>query len=107
MAEGPVRFVRLTSDPPVGYWEFSMKIATVRSVCECETRLYADVDEHLSAIRGWARDGRGRQSIAPATALRAGGGRFDVGWMCPSCTRNVLRSFDSTAIAFREDKIAG
>ena len=84
-----------------------MRIATVRSVCECQTRLYADVDEHLTAIRGWPKDGRGRQETAPANALRAGGNRFDVGWMCPSCTRNVLRSFDAGALAFREHKIAG
>lgn len=84
-----------------------MKIATVRSVCECQTRLAADVDEHLNALRGWARDGRGREFLAPATALRAGDRRFDLGWLCPSCGRNTLRSFDGTALAFREDKLAG
>jgi len=83
-----------------------MRIATVRSVCECQTQLAADVDEHLNVVRGWARDGRGRQMIAPANALRAGDGRFDVGWMCPACTRNVLRSFDASAVAFREEKAA-
>jgi hypothetical protein len=84
-----------------------MKIATVRSVCECQTRLFADINEQLTAVRGWARDSRGRECLAPANALRAGELRFDVGWMCPSCTRNVLRSFDAGALAFREDKLAG
>jgi hypothetical protein len=88
-----------------------MKIASVHSVCECQTRLGADIDENLKALRGWARDGRGRVHVAPATTVatggHAGGTQFDVGWMCPSCTRNILRSFDSGALAFREDKIAG
>jgi hypothetical protein len=79
-----------------------MKIATVRSVCECQARLGADVDEHLNALRGWARDSRRRELVAPATARRSGGTRFDLGWFCPYCTRNVLRSFDSNALAFRD-----
>ena len=84
-----------------------MKIATVRSVCECQARLGADVDEQLNAQRGWARDTRGREIVAPATARRASGTRFDLGWMCPYCTRNTLRSFDATALAFREERAAG
>jgi hypothetical protein len=84
-----------------------MKIATVRSVCECQARLGADVDEQLTARRGWARDARGRQMVAPATARRANGTRFDLGWFCPFCTRNTLRSFDAAALAFREERAAG
>lgn len=78
-----------------------MKTAPIRSVCECQARLGADIDEQLNALRGWARDGRGRQVLAPATARRAGGSRFDVGWLCPLCMRNTLRSFDATALSFR------
>jgi hypothetical protein len=27
--------------------------------------------------------------------------RFDVGFMCPFCTRNVLRSFEADGLAYR------
>jgi hypothetical protein len=84
-----------------------MKIASVRSVCECQARLGADVDEQLNALRGWARDGRGRQLVAPATARHTSGTRFDLGWLCPLCTRNTLRSFDAAALSFREERAAG
>jgi hypothetical protein len=33
--------------------------------------------------------------------MREEGARFDVGFMCPFCTRNVLRSFDADALAYR------
>ena len=83
-----------------------MKIATVRSVCECQSRLGADVDEQCNALKGWARDTRGREYNAPATAKHVSDGRFDVGWMCPVCTRNVLRSFDVSALGYREERAA-
>jgi hypothetical protein len=80
-----------------------MKTAIVYSVCECEARLGAELDEHRVAVRGWAKDPRrGRELVAPANVMHASGARFDVGWMCPLCTRNTLRSFDNTSLAFRD-----
>ncbi|MFO7178132.1 MAG: hypothetical protein DIU78_005450 [Pseudomonadota bacterium] len=85
-----------------------MKIATVRSVCECQARLGADLDERYVAIRGWAKEPRrGRELPAPANTIGAGQARFDVAWMCPVCTRNVLRSFEASGLAFREERKAG
>jgi hypothetical protein len=78
-----------------------MKVATVESRCECEAKLSAELDEERRAVRGWAKDARGRERLAPATAMREEGARFDVGFMCPFCTRNVLRSFDADALAYR------
>lgn len=83
-----------------------MKIATVRSVCECQAKLGADVDEQCNALKGWAWDTRRRVYLAPATAKRVTDQRFDVGWMCPLCTRNVLRSFDVSALGYREERAA-
>jgi hypothetical protein len=31
-----------------------------------------------------------------------GSDRFHVGWACPFCTRNTLRSFDAAALTFTE-----
>ena len=80
-----------------------MKIAVVNSACECQARLYAELDERPVVVRGWARDPRrGREELAPANMVGADRARFDVGWACPFCTRNILRSFDVGALAFRE-----
>jgi hypothetical protein len=79
-----------------------MKTAVVYSVCECQARLGAELDEHRVVIRGWAKDTRrGQELNAPANAVRTDTPRFDVGWMCPFCTRNTLRSFDTAALGYR------
>jgi hypothetical protein len=78
-----------------------MKSATVESRCECEAKLVAELDEERRVLRGVAKDYRGRERVAPATAMHADNGRFDVGFMCPFCTRNVLRSFEADALAYR------
>jgi len=83
-----------------------MKSAIVESPCECQAKLYAELDEERHALRGWARDSRGRERPAPATAMHAQNGRFDVGFLCPFCTRNTLRSFEAEALAFRESPAA-
>jgi hypothetical protein len=85
-----------------------MKTAFVYSVCECQARLGAELDESRVVLRGFARDPkRGEELVAPANAVHRDGKRFDVGWMCPICTRNVLRMFDVTALAFRDRRPTG
>jgi len=79
-----------------------MKVATVHSRCECQAHLSAELDEQRVALRGWAVDARKQQLAAPANAMGAARERFDVGWACPFCTRNTLRSFTSSALVFRE-----
>ena len=78
-----------------------MKSALVESKCECEAKLVAELDEERRVLRGTAKDSRGRERLAPATAMHSQNGRFDVGFMCPFCTRNVLRSFEADGLAYR------
>jgi hypothetical protein len=86
-----------------------MKVTTVHSRCECQAHLSAELDEQRVALRGWAVDARRLQLPAPASTIGAERERFDVGWACPFCTRNTLRSFTASALAFRapEAKKAG
>lgn len=80
-----------------------MKRATIHSVCECQARLGAELDEHKHVHRGWARDIRRRtERPAPAHSIRPEAEVFDVAWFCPFCIRNTLRSFDTSGLAFRK-----
>ena len=79
-----------------------MKVATVRSRCECQVHLNAELDEQRVALRGWAIDARKQQLAAPANTIGAERERFDVGWACPFCTRNTLRSFTGSSLVFRD-----
>jgi len=78
-----------------------MKVAVVESVCECQAKLFAELDERRRAIKGWSRQ-RGRQLPAPANSIGPDRDRFDIGWMCPFCTRNTLRSFLASTLSYRE-----
>jgi hypothetical protein len=64
--------------------------------------LSAELDEQRVALRGWAVDARKQQLAAPANSIGAERERFDVGWACPFCTRNTLRSFTGSALVFRD-----
>jgi hypothetical protein len=78
-----------------------MKTAVVQSVCECQARLGAELDEQRRALHGWARL-RGRELSAPANTLKSTAESFNVGWACPFCTRNTLRAFDAGVLVFQE-----
>jgi hypothetical protein len=80
-----------------------MKATTVISPCECQVQLGAELDEHKHVLRGWAKDTRrGRTEAAPAHSIHAVHQQFQVGWLCPFCTRNTLRSFDTDGLSWRE-----
>ena len=79
-----------------------MKVTRVHSKCECEVNLCAELDEARIVLRGWAIDARKVELAAPANSIGADRERFDVGWACPFCTRNTLRSFTASALSFRE-----
>lgn len=80
-----------------------MKKATVLSVCECQARLGAELDEKRYVIRGWARDARRRQERpAPAHAIGSNKTQFEIAWFCPFCVRNTTRLFDAEGLAWRE-----
>jgi hypothetical protein len=78
-----------------------MRTTTVHSVCECQARLAADLDENRLVLRGVASVGGDREP-APAHSIGADGPRFDIGWLCPFCGRNTLRSFASDALVWSE-----
>jgi hypothetical protein len=79
-----------------------MKIATVRSVCECQAKLEADLAEDLRVLAGRAQRSRTeRPDTAPANLL-GNDGVFHVGWFCPFCIRNTLRSFTKAGLGWRE-----
>jgi len=75
-----------------------VKKARVESTCECQAKLLAELDERRRVVRGWARPSRGGELTAPAHSIGAGSERFQVAWACPYCTRNVVRSFDASAL---------
>lgn len=80
-----------------------MKSAIIHSVCECQARLSAEIDEERQVLHGWARDRRrGKQEVAPAHLVGEQGERFDVAWACPFCIRNQLRSFDVGGLSYTE-----
>jgi hypothetical protein len=79
-----------------------MKVATIRSVCECQAGLEADLDEKRLVLSGRARDRRGRVETAPAHSIDAGAEKFQVAWFCPFCIRNQLRPFDASALSYVE-----
>ena len=80
-----------------------MKTALVLTRCECQASLGAELDEKRVVVHGFARDPRRRRELpAPAIAMGTDKQVFDVGWYCPFCIRNVLRSFDASGLAYRE-----
>ena len=78
-----------------------MKCAIVESVCECQAKLAAVLDEQRHVVRGFARY-HGRELPAPANTLGTKSEVFNVGFMCPFCTRNTLRSFHGSTLVYRE-----
>jgi hypothetical protein len=80
-----------------------MKIARVESRCECQAQLVAELDEARSVVRGFVNDrSRGREISAPANVTKTiDQKQVDIGWSCPICTRNTLRTFNVEALSYR------
>lgn len=80
-----------------------MKIARVESRCECQAQLVAELDEARTVVRGFMVDrARARELAAPANATKKiGEKQVEVGWSCPMCTRNTLRTFNVETLAYR------
>ena len=70
---------------------------SVQSRCECQAILSATLDANRQILGGWAARGRGRE-VAPAHSIGAANERFDIGWACPYCGRNTLRTFYAGAL---------
>lgn len=79
-----------------------MRQATIRSVCECQTRLECTLDEKRFVLTAWAIDATGNRERSPAHSIGAERPRFDVAWLCPVCGRNTLRSFAAEALVWKE-----
>ncbi len=79
-----------------------MKTASVRTRCECQGRLSAELDEAGIVLLGAVRAEDGVVELAPATAIDAGSEQFQVGWLCPLCGRNTVRSFYRGALTYTE-----
>lgn len=77
-----------------------MKVSSVfvvNSRCECQANLSAKLSAEHHAFQGSAfRDGR--REIAPAHVIGAEKPIFDVGWLCPFCGRNTMRTFAAEAL---------
>lgn len=65
---------------------------SISSRCECQATLSATLDEkrHVLGARA-ARHGTSLRAVAHS--IHADEDRFDVGWLCPFCNRNTLRTF--------------
>jgi hypothetical protein len=74
-----------------------MRRFTISSRCECQARLGAHLDEKRLVLRGTATR-RGVTERAPAHTIGAGSERFEIGWLCPFCGRNTLRSVDAGSL---------
>jgi len=70
-----------------------MKTTQVRTLCECQACLVAEIDEHLNVISGSCEDSRKRKTVAPASKTFVSGQQVGISFSCPACTRNVLRTF--------------
>lgn len=77
-----------------------MKTARIQSRCECQGLLEATLDEHGIVTSGWVTAREGGSELAPATAIDAGKEAFQVGWLCPLCLRNTIRSFYRGALIY-------
>jgi hypothetical protein len=83
---------------------FIMRQATVRSRCECQSTLVATLDDERQVVHAYVLDKAGEKENAPGHSIGAskGAARFDIGWLCPVCGRNTLRSFDAESLAYVE-----
>jgi hypothetical protein len=67
------------------------------SRCECQAILTAVLDDRRQVLHGVASH-RGAKENAPAHSIGADRESFDIGWLCPFCGRNTLRTFSAGAL---------
>ena len=77
-----------------------MKTTQVRTLCECQALLIAIVDENLNVTAGTCEDSHKRQLRAPACRAFKSQSQLGVSFACPLCTRNVLRTFSLSKLAW-------
>jgi hypothetical protein len=67
------------------------------SRCECQATLSAELTKERFVVAGSAFLLRKREP-APAHSIHPEQEIFDIGWLCPFCGRNVLRTFAASAL---------
>lgn len=67
------------------------------SRCECQATLSARLTEDRYVVSGSAFR-EGRRENAPAHSIHPDQSVFDLGWLCPFCGRNVMRTFAASAL---------
>jgi hypothetical protein len=67
------------------------------SRCECQALLRATLDDNRHVLAGSATQ-HGTTESAPAHSMHAEREHFDLGWLCPFCGRNTLRTFYAGAL---------
>ena len=72
------------------------EVSTIQTACECQAMLFATLDGQRLVTKGWAV--RGTTECSPAHSISPKSERFDVGWQCPFCGRNVMRTFYASAL---------
>lgn len=74
-----------------------MSQSSISSRCECQATLSATLDAKRHVVAASAKL-RGVTERAVAHSINAENERFDVGWLCPFCNRNTLRTFHVGAL---------
>ncbi len=70
-----------------------MRTAQLRTRCECQSTLVAVLDEQLNVMVGANVDSQDQRVRAPASRAFVSNHQVGVSFACPTCTRNVLRTF--------------
>jgi hypothetical protein len=73
-----------------------MSAKVVQTRCECQATLFAELTADRCVAAGYAARA-GKRETSPAHSINKDGSLFDVGWLCPYCGRNVMRTFAATA----------
>jgi len=81
-----------------------MKTAKVRTVCECQAFLLAELDEQLNVVSGTCEDSRGRITHAPSSKAFVSKGQMGITFACPVCSRNALRTFSLAKFVWVESQ---
>jgi len=72
-------------------------VFVANSRCECQASLSAKLTGDRYVVAGSAYR-EGRRESAPAHAINPTSEVFDIGWLCPFCGRNVMRTFAASAL---------
>ncbi len=70
-----------------------MKTTQVKTFCECQACLIAELDEQLNVLSGYCEDSHKRRTNAPASKAFVSRSQVGISFSCPVCTRNALRTF--------------